>query len=260
MLKFTPSHVPLERPFGHSDEAHWISRLAEGWNLIFKQGQLNRLGTVVEVAPGDVAKIGTALSHYGFQGTLYVVEPEPRALKKITSLYRALLREANVIPLPHALEDAVHFLPVKIDALLANHPLDDMIVGEVLQGDQSAQFFEDCYENTPECAALVWRHLEEDLALIQAAKREITSQWKAMIERTQPQIVGISQYRSGFYASHEIHSPDEHAHELLCLLQKEMGETPRFFREQISELGLEGERWWVRFENEASFEPCQFKG
>lgn len=224
----------------------WISRLSEGWKMIFKQGKLNPFGTVVEVAPGDVPKIGTALSAYGFCGTLYVVEPEPNALKKITSIYRMLLRDARIIPLNCVLEEAIHFLPAETDALLANHPLDDMIVGEVLQGQQAKQFFENCYENTAETAASVWRHMEKNPTQVHAAKMEIASQWKILIEHTQPRIVGISQYRSGFYEINRIHQPDEHAHELLCLLQNEMGETPLLFRNLISDLGLEGDRWWVR--------------
>lgn len=245
MLNSTSGHVSYAQD-------SWISHLSEGWNLVFKQGKLNPLGTVVEVAPGDVPKIGAALAEYGFQGSLYVVEPEPKALQKITSLYRMLMQGATIIPLPYLLEDVIPFLPespFRIDAILANHPLDDMIVGEILQNEQVGDFFENCYENTAECAARVWDHIETNWPQVQAAKWEIAQQWKALIKHTNPRIVGISQYRSGFYASHCIHAPDEHAHELLCLLQREMGETPRFFRDKISALGLEGERWWVRFES-----------
>ena len=237
-------------------EDPWFSRLSTAWNLIFKHGQLNRDGVVIEVAPGEVPKVGVALARYGFRGTLYVVEPEPGALKKITAHYRSLLSKATLIPLACPLEEVQSYLQevgqLDVDALVANHPLDDMIVAEVLQNERVDQFFENCYENTAECAAQTWNHIEENLQKIQAAETQIASQWKGLIERTQPSIVGISQYRSGFYEANRIHAPDKHAYDLLCLLQKEGGETSYFLRDRLNELGLEGDRWWVRFDREAS--------
>jgi hypothetical protein len=90
--------------------------------------------TVVEVAPGEEPKIGTALAGRGFVGALYIVEPDETAAHAIHRTYTELLPHATIEAIAKPLQDvrAGTDVPPTITTLVANHAFDDMVMSSIL--------------------------------------------------------------------------------------------------------------------------------
>ena len=67
---------------------HWNRAVANTWKKFLKESKFNIKGTIIEIAPGKEKKIGIALSDLKFEGTIYVIEPDPLAMKEITKKYK----------------------------------------------------------------------------------------------------------------------------------------------------------------------------
>jgi hypothetical protein len=91
-------------------------------------------GTVAEVAPGHEPKIGTALALLGFVGTIVLIEPDTNAATAIQAIYKQMLPNATVSLVGKRLQDvqAGTDIPGSIDALVANHAFDDMVMSCLL--------------------------------------------------------------------------------------------------------------------------------
>ena len=81
------------------------------------------------------------MSAIGFKGTLYIVEPNEYSLREVVKEYKQILNECNIIPVQMTMEDAIAELPEKVDAIIANHPLDDMILGSYMNKKEFADYF-----------------------------------------------------------------------------------------------------------------------
>ncbi|MBP7848240.1 hypothetical protein KA013_03435 [Patescibacteria group bacterium] len=83
------------------------------------------------------------MANYGFEGTLYVIEPDATALEVLLAKYKKILPAAHLIGIAKPLHEAKEILrDVHIDALLANHPLDDMVVANTLDSKEFVNLFE----------------------------------------------------------------------------------------------------------------------
>lgn len=91
-------------------------------------------GTVVEVGPGQEPKIATALAVLEFVGTIVLIEPDTDAAAAIQKIYRQILPHARVIVVRKQLQHVGVGVdvPRSIDALVANHVFDDMVMSCVL--------------------------------------------------------------------------------------------------------------------------------
>ncbi len=83
---------------------------------------------VVELAPGFRYKIAYALKNVGFKGTLYVVDTNKEVLEYVAKKYQTLLPESKIVCVNECFENSFASLPNKIDLLLSNHCIDDMII------------------------------------------------------------------------------------------------------------------------------------
>lgn len=138
-------------------------------------------GTVVEVAPGHEPKIGTALAMLGFVGTIVLIEPDSSAAAAIHKIYKHMLPNANVRVITKQLQDvqAGTDIPTSIDALLANHAFDDMIMSCIL-GHTSCPNDEPYPSLTP-------------VDFSRGTKATILA-WKNAIETLAPAVCIVSQY------------------------------------------------------------------
>ncbi|VVB77991.1 Uncharacterised protein [uncultured archaeon] len=194
---------------------NWKSYVGNIWYKIFSQYNLEKKGTLVEIAPGSVNKIGNGLKSYGFNGKLYVVEPNTKSLATIQEQYSQIL-PACIRPIKATLKKAIPILPEKVHAIIANHPLDDMIAGKYLDKIGFDEFFDDHYDSvSPDKTRELWRRIESDPSQLQAVKQEVSDEWNQLIERTNPCLIIISQYESYFFRSNNIPSPDKHAFDVL---------------------------------------------
>ena len=189
----------------------WNRSISEAWYMILKNSLLPKNGTVVEVAPGNVEKIGLALSAYGFQGSIYVIEPHAESLKIITEKYKKLLPNAQIIPLEQTLSESLSVLPNKINALLSNHPLDDMLVGKFINSKSNFdKFFSKMYEKSDQrLTSAVWSALAKSPQKYIQLKKEITDEWISLIKKTNPEIFIISQYHSMYHNLNSINEANQ---------------------------------------------------
>ncbi len=124
--------------------AQWNQYLGDVWYQLIFSYRIPQNGVVVEIAPGDVEKVGLGFHKQGFSGTYYVIEPHQKSLETITAKYKKLMPSATIVPILKTVADAISELPTHVDAIVANHPLDDMIVGKSLNTEEFKDFFLKC--------------------------------------------------------------------------------------------------------------------
>ncbi len=229
---------------------NWNEYIATIWKNIFIKIGLPRYGTIVEIAPGEVNKIGKALEMYGFKGTLIIIEPNEKSLNNLTKEYNSKFKDINLIGINRELKDSIKLLPNKVDAILSNHPLDDMIIGKFLKDKEFNNFFDNCYENY-DLAHIkkIWDKVESSNNA-EEIKNEVGKEFIELFNKTNPEIVIISQYESYFFKTNKIDYPDKIGFELLNKLKIEnIGTDYSKVLDNIKEIN-DKERW-------ALFRPCK---
>ena len=187
----------------------WNGYIGSVWQDVFTQCNMSRFASVVEVAPGGTDKIGLGLQGMGFRGTLFLVEPNAMALQQTVVAYRRLLPDASIVPILAKLDEATSRIG-PVDAIVANHPLDDMLIAESV--DMS--FFDDHYAAPAEATDRAWH----GAVGLDRAKRKTVDAWSALVNRCHPSLLAISQYRSHFFRSHGLDAPDRNALEVLSAM------------------------------------------
>lgn len=156
----------------------------------------------------------------GFSGTLYIIEPEESALDAVTKAYQKILKNCKIIPIQKTMEEAIAYLPKKVDAILANHPLDDMILGNSLNHESFSSYFGAKFGTDAERTKFLWGKLEENETLLEKLKSDLVSSWKKLIESTNPRFVAISQYISYYFRKNAILAPDDNALDVLTRIRR----------------------------------------
>lgn len=196
----------------------WNHFMGAIWKDIFSKYGMKKDATVIEVAPGSINKIGWGLSEYKFNGEVYIVEPDMHSLKSITKQYKEILK-GKVKPVGLPLDKVIPALPKKVNAILANHPLDDMIGGKLLTKRGYDRFFDITYKNA-DFKRKVWKKLDSEKKKVERVKKEVIYEWCKLIDSTNPELVVIAQYRSWFFRLNNIHAPDKHAYDVLEAIKK----------------------------------------
>ena len=208
--------VPM---IGLAEQESWNLAIAHKWADFMTTLRVPRSGIAVEVAPGDTNKIGKALELYGFTGRLYVIEPNQRALESITSQYRESLKGVDVVPVGMTLGDSSRkVLPKSLDLVLANHPLDDMILGtwlHKLEGKEFEHYFDVLYAKFPNKTIANWEAITSDAKLLREIQEGVLNEWKDLFCNNHPHWTLISQYKSYFFQSRGVYAPDEEAKKVL---------------------------------------------
>src|SRR5699024_6174986 len=78
-------------------------------------------------------KIAYALKEINFNGKLYVIDTNTEVLKYVNEKYKLLLPNVKIICINKEFKNAFNDIPEKIDLLLSNHCIDDMIISEYMQ-------------------------------------------------------------------------------------------------------------------------------
>lgn len=195
---------------------NWNEYIGSLWYNLLTKTSLKKDGVVVEIAPGSVSKIGRGLADYDFKGTLYIIEPNYSSLAEIVIEYCNLLPNANLMPINRTLRAAILLLPKRPDIILANHPLDDMIVGNALSAEDFDRFFTNHYDR---CSIFetkyFWDVLKNNPIAFKQALEKVVMDWEELIRYIKPNNVAISQYYSFFFKQHRLTEPDENAIKLL---------------------------------------------
>jgi len=201
----------------HKQNENWNQYIGSIWREIFKEIQFPKKGKIIEIAPGYMNKIGVGLQQYGYKGTIYIIEPNKKSLDTITEKYNQL-EFNNVISIQSTLDKAIPSLP-ECDAIVSNHPLDDIIIGKFLDKNSFDKLFDNHYESHIDITMTHWENLCADSKLLDKIKKETINDWNKIIEKVNPKIVLISQYESHFFQSNNLINPDIHAIEVLQQLR-----------------------------------------
>ncbi|MBI3632399.1 MAG: cyclic nucleotide-binding domain-containing protein [Candidatus Vogelbacteria bacterium] len=168
------------------------------WQKLLHDNHVPMDGIVVEVAPGYEKKIGDGLALLGFHGTIILIEQDQAAAEYIQKLYQKIMPKAKVLVVPKLLQDTQIGIdiPIKIDALVANHPFDDMAIALAMKGGQDRFFsleVEDGMELSPQLKEFYDSISSKDYVHGILATILI---WKQFIKKLKPGCFIASQYPS----------------------------------------------------------------
>lgn len=192
--------------FKSNPKTDWEQYLGNIYCGLFEKLDIERYGTIIEVAPGYMGSIGHGLAKYDFGGVLYIIEPSPHALKSSLKKYKSLLPKANIIGVPSLLEDVITNSKVKdffIDLVVSNHSLDDIIIGKLLtQRGEFKAFFTKNHASysikNAKTTSISWRNLINNYSLLFRLINETIDEWKHIIAKSNAVI--LSAYNSHFHS------------------------------------------------------------
>jgi hypothetical protein len=224
----------------------WDRRVGSRWASILDPRGLRRTGAAVEVAPGFSAKVGYGLRQRRFRGSLFVVEPSSEARDWVCERYRGLIPAAEVIPVGHPLASAAERLPRRVDALLMNHGLDDLVLSAALPPGERERVFGQMRPGVPcqDEVRRVWRLLRTDAHVFTALTDRILSELLALCAAVNPRLLGLSQYPSWFQAQNGLDFVDGMIAPLLRELARRLAGAGKA-SVQIVGHGQDEPRWLV---------------
>ncbi|NCN86793.1 hypothetical protein GW932_03090 [archaeon] len=227
-----------------SIERVWNNYIGNIWYNLFVFFNLSKEGILVEIAPGEVNKIGLGLSKYNFSGTIYLVDICKNSLKKVVRKYKYSMPHAKIIPLCIPFGECFNYLPSKIDMLVSNHPLDDLIIGKSMSKKKINNFFSNHSNLLVSKTKKLWLDFESSKLNSLKIKRSVFDDWKNIIKKINPSFVIISQYESYFFKKNNLLSPDKHAFDILKKLRKFYYDKEVCMKGKIENL-IEYKRWLV---------------
>ncbi|MBL7480715.1 hypothetical protein [Legionella bononiensis] len=201
----------------------WDVYMGHLWYNLVHFCNIKENDTVIEVAPGSSSKIAQALAKVPFSGTLYVVEPHTKVIEVLKDSYKKWLPQATIIFINDLLEQALHKLPSKPDFILANHPLDDMLLSAPLTSDELDELFDwasDMSTATFDTTINAWKKLNNSIEQLTISKAHVFNTWQTSVSRLKPKIMILSQYPSYMMESKGLSELNRWGWELLQGLAK----------------------------------------
>lgn len=220
-----------------------VEQTSHLWKQLFLGNNLPPDGTIIEVAPGYEPKIGNALALLGFRGIIFVIEPDPKAAAHIEKIYKKILPEAGVRIIYKSLQEIKQGIDVygKIDALVASHPFDDMVIASIAR--KSSFFSEEHGERvSPEMKKFYDKISDKEY---KKAVHATAKTWKIFIARSKPSLFIASQYPSHTLAIKGLIRRQASG---FAVLQKLKTIYRRFLikRHYENGFGFKGDpRWWI---------------
>lgn len=135
------------------DEWEWY--IGTLFSRLIKKTSKNNIENVVELAPGFRHKIAYALKDINFNGNLYVIDTNTEVLKYVKEKYKIIIPEARIICVNKEFKDSFFDMPDKFDLFLANHCIDDMMIGEYMKQHCDKSIMD------KECLINAWEDLEK---------------------------------------------------------------------------------------------------
>jgi hypothetical protein len=240
--------------------ARWDRRIARVWSSMVDASDVDPSGDVVEVGPGFSAKVGLWLAERGFRGTLFLVEPNDGARMWALGRYRRLLPRATLVPVDRSLAEARGAVPRRIDALLMNHVLDDLLLHASVPPGYHETLFASMRPGAA-CADEVrraWTVISTNRAALASASASVVEDVSAFCAGVQPRLVVASQYRSWFHAHHALEHVDRVTAPLLARLAERLASAVPALEIRLKGAGADRERWLIgarRPERSADYLP-----
>jgi hypothetical protein len=210
--------------FTQTADQLWEGYLSRLWEICFRHVGIAG-GSIVEIGPGRRYKIGMALKKVGFNGTIYVVEPDQIALIEVFQRYCQLLPKASVIPVDATLQECQKYIPSGVTAVVANHLFDDLIMNEQINAKHLTEVF-NRGEPTYNILKEAWPKLLADQEALGQLIAKVQWDFIKLVDDLDPKFVILSQYYSYYFNTmfkgKEV-TPDTVSIELLNELRKLIG-------------------------------------
>lgn len=176
----------------------WNQRVGLVWAEVLRACGLDLRGTVSEVGPGFTDKVGHALADLRFRGTIALIEPTTSARIWACDRYRGLLPAATVDGVASCLGQAASWTGTEVDAVVANHVLDDMLLHTAVEPCDRDAFFGGMRPDIPCAAPFVraWTALMNDARRLERARIAVVDEFTRYVVATRPRIVAIREYPS----------------------------------------------------------------
>ena len=207
----------------------WNSALGCAWAEQLRIQCLDVAGAVIEIGPGFTDKVARGLAAIGFRGTVVLVEPNAAAGAWALARYRQLLPAAAVQMVRRAIPAGQIPAPPAVEALLANHILDDLILHAALPPLSSQRLFARMKPGA-DCAPAfiqVWRELFAQPARLERLLAQVAQEFTAYVQELQPRLVLLNQYPSWQHGQHGLDSIHAPALRLMQLLEASLGAVCR---------------------------------
>lgn len=217
------------------------------WQRLLQENHLPMKGVIIEVAPGYEKKIGDALAMLGFRGTIILIEPDKAAARHVQGLYRSIMPSAKVKIVVKLLQDVEigKDIPSNVDALLANHPFDDMAIAFAMN-EARASFFSQERESGSKLTPSIKKIYDSisDKDYIHGILATVVA-WKEFVEELKPALLIVSQYPSSKLAFKKLTKRQQSGFIVIEMLRDYYD---KFLKGQFedSSFGEKGDpAWWI---------------
>jgi len=215
------------------------------WYQLLSAAEIAHEGIVVEFAPGFKSKIGTAFAKYNFSGEYHLIEPNTKALERVAEEYQKLLPNAKIYAHPHPISEIGITLNLQKvpTCLLANHALDDMVLGKSLRKEEAEEFF--AMDSSPQRITRtkeLWQSINP--SELQSYIDETTTDVLHLLESLQPQTTMLSHYDGKTLRKNNINIANEVGYLVAHQLRKQLGETKEPYKSKIIQAGY-GSGWVI---------------
>jgi hypothetical protein len=233
----------------------WTRQMGAVWAQLLAAQGVGKSAIIVELAPGVSPKVGCALETLGFRGRLHVVDASCVACRSMAGAYRRLLPDATIYPVVARLGSAIPSLPAECDALLMNHALDDLILGHSLsEGEFNEVFDWAVHPPSVERVRQYWRRAARNGDTLARCAGGVHDDLIRIIERCQPRLIVIAEYRSWIHKTYKLDEPERHARMLArrlgVSLEKHGRTRCRSSDPMLADVGHDPSNWliykWVR--------------
>jgi hypothetical protein len=205
----------------------WSALLGHAWAEMLRGSHLSASGTVVEVGPGFTDKVARALAALDFRGLVVLVEPNAAAAGWAYECYRRRLPRAEVLVVPRPVPDAKILVGRRVDALIANHVLDDLILNAALPPGAGAEIFASMTAGSACSRTFVgaWRGLLARSDELAGLTSRVAESFTKYVAEMRPRLVLLNQYPSWRHDARGLGSIHTHALRLMGLLESGLGAT-----------------------------------
>jgi hypothetical protein len=176
----------------------WNRAVGEAWTSVLDAHELDARGTIVEVGPGFSDKIAFALAELRFRGTILLVEPNDAARRWAHARYASLLPHALVRTVASPVPDVRGIDGGRVDALLANHIFDDLVLHASVPHDVSARLFAAMVPQSPCSGDYVrtWQQVLREEERVEATIARVAHDLASYVHAVRPRLLAVNHYRS----------------------------------------------------------------
>jgi hypothetical protein len=205
----------------------WSGQLGHAWAELLRGRALGQTDTVVEVGPGFTDKVARALAALDFRGRVVLVEPNRAAAAWAAACYRRRLPRAETLIVSRPVPDVTIPGGGRVDALVANHVLDDLILNATLRPEASEAIFSSMTAGSAcsEQFVRTWWGLLARPGTLGRLTSAAAAHFSGFVAEARPRLVLLNQYPSWRHRARGLGPIHTHALRLMALLESSLGGT-----------------------------------